>query len=153
MARTSNRVTIPCGNCGAPLQRYASQVKHKQNVFCNRTCQGAWRSKQTGPKAPHWKGGSRVSAGRTYYHLPWHPLADHKGYVARYIIVAELKLGRPLVKGEVVHHEDEDYTNDHPDNLRVFASQAEHARYHGLQRSAEQMAAMRAARGSSNAGE
>lgn len=32
---------------------------------------------------------------------------------------AALKLGRPLRKGEVVHHRDEDKTNNHPDNLDV----------------------------------
>lgn len=45
-------------------------------------------------------------------------------------IIAEQKLGRELKKGEVVHHEDENKRNNDPDNLRVFASQAEHAAYH-----------------------
>ena len=47
-------------------------------------------------------------------------------------IVAAEKLGRPLLKGEVVHHKDENKLNNHPDNLQVFASQAEHARHHKL---------------------
>ncbi len=45
-------------------------------------------------------------------------------------IVAEQKLGRPLRKGEVVHHRDENKRNNDPDNLIIFASQAEHAKYH-----------------------
>jgi hypothetical protein len=44
--------------------------------------------------------------------------------------VAEAKLGRPLLPGEVVHHTDHDKRNNHPDNLMIFASQADHARYH-----------------------
>ncbi len=47
-------------------------------------------------------------------------------------IVAAEKLGRPLKKGEVVHHNDENKRNNNPDNLTVFASQAEHARHHKL---------------------
>lgn len=79
-------------------------------------------------------------------HLPWHHLADAKGYVYRYQIVAELKLRRDLMPGEVVHHHDGDHTNDHPDNIHVFANQAEHARHHGKQVSREHMARMSAAR-------
>ena len=45
-------------------------------------------------------------------------------------VVAEEKLGRALLPGEVVHHVDGDYRNNHPDNLEVLASQAEHARVH-----------------------
>ena len=45
-------------------------------------------------------------------------------------VVAEQILGRPLLKGEVVHHIDGNKRNNHPDNLMVFPSQAEHARWH-----------------------
>jgi hypothetical protein len=38
----------------------------------------------------------------------------------------ENEIGRSLTKQEVVHHEDEDSTNDEPDNLELFASQKEH---------------------------
>lgn len=44
--------------------------------------------------------------------------------------VAEQKLGRPLRKGEVVHHIDENKRNNDPDNLIVFSSQREHALHH-----------------------
>lgn len=47
-------------------------------------------------------------------------------------IVAEQKLGRPLRKGEVVHHIDGNKRNNDPDNLMIFGSQAEHARWHKL---------------------
>ena len=36
------------------------------------------------------------------------------------------KLKRPLQAGEVVDHIDGDLRNNHPDNLRVFSSNAEH---------------------------
>ncbi len=44
--------------------------------------------------------------------------------------VAEKKIGRPLEEDEVVHHEDENRHNNDPSNLRVFASQGDHLRYH-----------------------
>lgn len=44
-------------------------------------------------------------------------------------VVAEQKIGRPLGRGEVVHHIDGDKHNNHPDNLLVI-SQADHLRVH-----------------------
>ena len=45
-------------------------------------------------------------------------------------IVAEQIIGRPLKKGEVVHHRDGDKRNNSPENILVFASQSEHAKHH-----------------------
>ncbi|CDS48893.1 hypothetical protein [Polaromonas sp. CG9_12] len=39
-------------------------------------------------------------------------------------------LGRYLRPEEEVHHKDGDPTNNHPDNLQVFATHAEHMRHH-----------------------
>lgn len=38
-------------------------------------------------------------------------------------------MSRPLRKGEIVHHVDEDINNNRPENLEVM-TQAEHARLH-----------------------
>lgn len=139
-------VDLPCGWCGALVRRYPSQIGPR--VFCGRACQGRFRSERlSGPRSPRWRDGTTRDRLRVLWHLPWHPRADRKGYVPRAIIVAELKLGRPLLPGEVVHHDDEDPSNDHPDNLVVLPSQAEHALLHGRRRPAERMAAMRAAKG------
>ena len=45
-------------------------------------------------------------------------------------VVAEQILGRPLAPGEVVHHINRDKTDNRPENLMIFPSQAEHARWH-----------------------
>lgn len=46
--------------------------------------------------------------------------------------VAEEVLGRPLKKGEVVHHLDENRQNNQPGNVEVLGSQSEHARRHNF---------------------
>lgn len=48
-------------------------------------------------------------------------------------VIAEQKLGRPLLPGEIVHHRDGDKWNNNPDNLEVM-TQAEHARIHCMER-------------------
>lgn len=53
---------------------------------------------------------------------------DHSGYAPTHRIVMHDKLGRRLVAGEVVDHIDGNKLNNHPDNLRVFASNADHLR-------------------------
>lgn len=45
---------------------------------------------------------------------------------------AELMLGRPLKPEEVVHHKDENPSNDSRSNLQVLPNQAAHAKLHRL---------------------
>jgi hypothetical protein len=46
--------------------------------------------------------------------------------------VAELKLGRPLKSGEVVHHKNRNKQDNTFSNLHVFSNQNEHWRAHQL---------------------
>ncbi len=54
----------------------------------------------------------------------------HNGMAYRYVVNAVSKIGRPLNKGEVVHHIDGDSSNDDPDNLMVFRTKSDHSKYH-----------------------
>lgn len=73
--------------------------------------------------------------GYVLVYAPSHPKANAKGRVREHILVMEQKLGRLLKDSEVVHHIDEDKTNNNPDNLAVFSSHGEHTRFHNLERS------------------
>lgn len=65
-----------------------------------------------------------------YIYLPNHHKAHQDGCVYEHIIVAERMLGRLLSDEEKVHHEDRNRKNNSPDNLIVFATNADHSRYH-----------------------
>lgn len=78
---------------------------------------------------PMWKGGTKIVKGYAYIRMKDHPSkSKHGGYVAVHRLVMEAKLGRFLEKHEVVDHIDGNRINNHPDNLRVFQSNAEHLR-------------------------
>ena len=78
-----------------------------------------------------WRGGTTISPnGYRWIYRPEQLRAHSNGYVYEHIIVAEEKLGRSLLPGERVHHCDGDRLNNAPDNLEVFASQAEHLHQH-----------------------
>ena len=81
-------------------------------------------------KHGRWKGGVVYhKKGYRLILMPEHPRASkHTGYVLEHLVVMEKKLGRPLKKGEVVHHKEEPKSNNHPDNLVLYPSNADHLR-------------------------
>lgn len=58
-----------------------------------------------------------------------HHLADVRGYAYEHRLVMEKKLGRRLKPDELVHHDDENPANNHPDNLFV-ETRASHIKHH-----------------------
>jgi hypothetical protein len=119
------RIETTCSECGATFLYLSDGVG--QRNFCGKACLGKYRTKHlTGEKAANWKGGRSANRGRVMVFKPDHPNAQSNGYVYRYRLVAEATLGRPLSADEVVHHIDDDETNDEPSNLLVM-TQAEHA--------------------------
>jgi hypothetical protein len=85
------------------------------------------RGQKFGPEHKGWKGGRLVDkSGYILIYLPEHPNASNAGYVREHRLVMERKLGRLLLRSEVVHHKDDDRANNDPDNLEVFATNAAH---------------------------
>ena len=80
-------------------------------------------------KSNNWKGGRTIKDG---YILIWKPkhLYAKNGYVAEHRLVMEKHLGRFLKPTEVVHHIDEDKTNNSLSNLKYFKSNGAHRNYH-----------------------
>jgi hypothetical protein len=68
--------------------------------------------------------------GYVFEYAPCHPASNKRGFVMQHRMLMEESLGRILRGTEVVHHEDEDKTNNVLSNLRLFASQSEHLAYH-----------------------
>ena len=83
-----------------------------------------------GPDNPHWKGGREVNdQGYVLVHAPGHPRA-HRNKVREHILIAEEALGKPLPPEAVVHHPNEDPTDNRHENLVICQDQGYHKLLH-----------------------
>jgi hypothetical protein len=141
---------IQCDFCKKEFERYEKSIKKDRN-FCSRECMNSARSKKHNPEgyrrnfnAHHLAELNRkLNPTRMTQETKARLRAAHlgKGEGKAYTkihgrhthrIMAEVILGRPLKKGEVVHHIDGNKLNNSPENLIVFPSQKEHARHHKM---------------------
>lgn len=147
------KITVPCDWCGKPIEKYPCVV-HPHN-FCCREHLARYSSKAENPEGyaelKSLDGASRhmtrlnrelnptrmteptreklreahLGTGRGECYAKLYGELEHRRVAAK-------MLGRELLPGEVVHHIDGNKRNNAPDNLMVFPSQSEHARYHAL---------------------
>ena len=68
--------------------------------------------------------------GNTYTDRNGYLRYKDSGKLVHQHVAEKYVLGRQLYRGEVVHHKDRNKQNNHPSNLHVFSSQAEHERAH-----------------------
>lgn len=123
----------PCMNCGKPA-RIPFHRKDK-NGCCSVECTRKYSSTKLSALNRKLNPDRMIPETREKLREANLGKGEGKAYRKTYgrhthRIVAEEKIGRPLKKGEVVHHLDGNKLNNHPDNIPVLESQAEHARIH-----------------------
>ena len=88
-----------------------------------------WNRGSPGAMNGSWKGGRIVDKdGYVLIWTPKHPFANNHSRVREHRLVMEKKLGRYLTPKEVVHHKDDNRSNNAIDNLELYSSNAEHLR-------------------------
>lgn len=112
---------------------------NSETLCCNKKCAALYLSRrmtlmnfELNPSRMNIETRNKVSEG--HKRIKKAKKHTYKKYLGRHIhrIEAEKMLGRKLKRGEVVHHKDENKHNNNHDNLIVFRSQSEHAKYHAL---------------------
>lgn len=101
-AKDGERVSTNCAECGKPIVALRARWRNQHGVFCNKVCFVAYLAN------PHYiesRQGSRIA----------------RTVVACYF---------DLQSEHIVHHEDTNQSNNDPINLKVFASQSDHLKYH-----------------------
>lgn len=71
-----------------------------------------------------------MNNGYIRVYMPEHINADENGLIYEHQLMAEKKIGRALKDTEVVHHIDQNRSNNSIDNLLIFASNSDHIAFH-----------------------
>jgi hypothetical protein len=119
-----NAVAV-CDCCGNEFQTFKCYEKrNRKHRFCSKKCEAEF--KKLNNTRQSWKGGSiSPTTGYKYIKIDGKDIGEHT-------LVAELKIGRRLREGEVVHHINGNKTDNRPENLVVMTNEEHVALHHAL---------------------
>jgi hypothetical protein len=88
-----------------------------------------------GEKSPNWKGGFKKDTNDYIKFLAperckFSYMKDNNGYIYLHRLIMAEYLQRPLKPEEVVHHINEDTTDNRIENLKLFENNGEHTSLH-----------------------
>lgn len=130
-----------CRVCGKQIPYEPQRAQYSTVTCCSNECalksQSKTLSGRRGKRAGSWRGGRFTAAGYVMLNIwglsgPDRRLAqqmqrgrkDHVGmnYIQEHRLVMARKLGRPLVRAEVVHHRNANRADNRPANLELFVT-------------------------------
>ncbi|MDY6857490.1 MAG: HNH endonuclease signature motif containing protein [Thermodesulfobacteriota bacterium] len=127
--KSANKETKKCNTCGIIFYRpyKCGMTEWSQRKYCSGRC---YHASRFGERSRNWKGGRKVNPyGYIEIYKPECIYSDCSGYVKEHIFVMSEYLGRKLSAGEVVHHINEDRSDNRIENLRLMA-RSDHVSLH-----------------------
>lgn len=103
---SKHKIAVSCATCGVITYKVKSLIRNRKNCFCDMTCYQSFLT----AGASHLTSNERRKGGKRA-----------RAVVKQYF---------DLQPGHVVHHEDGFPLNNQLWNLRVFATNGDHIRYH-----------------------
>ncbi len=119
--------TYNCSYCKKEFKRVSPRDGNW--ISCSRECRLILLSiNRKGENNPAWNGGkSKDHKGYVLIRNTTHHRSVG-GYVREHILVMEEKIGRPVLKTEVVHHINHKKDDNRPENLKLYSSNVAHMR-------------------------
>ena len=118
--------TRACLECGTP---FPVTTKHPAKKLCSESCRRD-RLRRTNQRLAQMTAEQRGNTlrnkkrgGEKKQYRKFHGKLLHRQ-------IEEVKLGRELAPGEIVHHISHDHTDDRPENLQALESRSDHLREH-----------------------
>ena len=113
-------MTTACLECGKLVDKShvgaASRKRAERSGFCNKTCSNRWNARNRTTT----KYRRLTTRGYVEVWKPDHPMAQKSGYMMEHRLLMAEHLGRMLTRGEVVHHLNEDRTDNRLENLELM---------------------------------
>lgn len=138
------RPNAVCQVCSTAMYRRPKELREGRGRYCSRACRnrahplpdGRNLPTMYGADNPAWKGGVTYKrpkgnyVGPRYVRCPADLLcmARSDGYVMEHRLVMARRIGRPLLRSEVVNHINHDPRDNRPENLELYPSNGDHKR-------------------------
>src|SRR6266478_1553221 len=119
-------ISVTCKICGAVFYATPSRIKRYNVQYCSRQCHATAK-----------RGPDRIvnNDGYVLIRRETHPrTVGGGGFVYEHILIMERHLGRYLIEGEEVHHDNEIKSDNRIENLVLCPDHAYHATLHAHKR-------------------